>query len=268
MTLPSPAYCDLASPYNVSAMNRFSLVVILLLATLTFSGCNNPPPKPIASPSPSPSPSPPPSPPSAEAVAEAARYRQQGLQHRQQGRMDEAIVALQKAVELDPQSLSGHVLLGWTQHLTGEEDAAAAALKQALALDETHVPALNALGIVYLVDGQLQAAVKTHHRAAELKPDNEIAYYNLSLAYQRLGDDPQAVATAEKATELEPGNPHPWVALAIAHWDTNPEAAKQAYRQALQLDGRYREAGFLAHLEQAGFSPKQIQLTDAIRTAL
>lgn len=203
--------------------------------------------------------------PSPEDKAAASTLRVQGLDLRNQGRFEEAIATLQQAVELDSRELSGYVILGWTQHLAIQRDDAEATLLNALNYDPHHVPALNALGIVYLVDGQLDDAVHTHTQALDLKPDNEIAAYNLSLAYQRLQRYDEAIDHAVLATELEPDNPHPWVALAIAHESsTNHSEAVQAYQQALNLDSRYGSQAHLAHLEQAGFSSDQIQLTEAI----
>ena len=201
-------------------------------------------------------------PPSAEDKATAAALRAESITLRNQGQLDAAIATLQEAVLLDPDALGGYVILGWTQHLADQRAAAATTLLRALNRDANHVPALNALGIVYLVDGQLDAAVDTHRQAQILSPDNEIAAYNLSLAYQRLQTLDQAIEQATLATELEPNNPHPWVALAIAHYSNNDIAqAQQAYSQARRLDGRYGDRGFLNHLEQAGFSPEQIELT-------
>ena len=105
----------------------------------------------------------------------ASEYRALGLSYRAAAKYPEAIAALQKSVELEPQNLSGRVLLGWTQHLAGQKEAAADSLIQVLYRDPNSIPALNALGIVYLVSGKLNAAVFVHSWAATLEPKNEIA---------------------------------------------------------------------------------------------
>lgn len=203
------------------------------------------------------------------ALTSASEYRALGLSYRATGRYWEAIAAMKKAVELEPQNLSGRIVLGWTQHLAGQEDAAIDSLFQVLYRDPASVPALNALGIVYLVSGQLNAAVAVHAWAAFLDNKNEVAYYNLSLAFHRLQHYESAIATAKKAATLEPNNPHPLVALAIAYWDSGDRAAaKLTYRQAQNLDFRYGDRTFLTHLKKAGFSTEQIKKTAQILTAL
>jgi Flp pilus assembly protein TadD len=198
----------------------------------------------------------------------ASQYRQQGLSYRQQERFPEAIAAFEKAAELAPQDASARILLGWTQHLAGQETEAARSLWDAIYLNPSSVQAFNALGIVYLVRGDLSPAIASHSWAALLKPDNEIAYYNLSLAYHRQQLYAMAIANAMRAASLEPDNPHPLVAAAIAHWDNSDRtAAIKTYREALGIDGRYKDANFLDYLKEAGFSPDQIETSKQVLAA-
>ncbi|NMF62783.1 tetratricopeptide repeat protein [Brasilonema octagenarum] len=203
--------------------------------------------------------------PLASAANTAGDYRQLGLLYRQQGRLPEAITAMQKSVELEPKNLMGRVNLGWTLHLAGKEQQAAQSLWQAIYQKPTFVPAYNALGIVYLVDSNLTAAVLVHTLAAILKPDNEIAYFNLSLALDRLQIYNLAILTANRAAILEPNNPHPLVASAIAYWDNGAQnTAKKVYTKAIYLDSRYSDRTFLVNLKQAAFSQDQIKKTELI----
>lgn len=207
--------------------------------------------------------------PAVAATASASKYLQQGLLYRASQRYPEAIAALKKSVELEPQKISSRVILGWTLHLAGQEDAATQTLLQAAYLNPFNVPTFNALGIVLLVSGDLTDAAFVHSWAIILNPNNEIAYYNLSLAYHRLHQYSSAIATASRAATLEPTNPHPLVAFAIAYWDSGEHSlAQKAYRRALNLDPRYRDRTFLAHLKQAGFSPAQIQTTEQVLLSL
>lgn len=200
---------------------------------------------------------------------QASKYRELGLSYRQQNRFLEAIAALKKAVELDPQNINGRVNLGWTLHLAKQQESAAEELLQAVYHDPLAPPTFNALGIVYLVSGELTSAVAVHTWSAVLKPNNEIAYYNLSLAFHRLGLYDCAITTGSQAAVLESSNPHPLVAVAIAYWDNQqPSAAKQAYQKAITLDARYRNRNFLSHLEAAAFTPEQIKTAEEILSNL
>ncbi|PZV06881.1 MAG: hypothetical protein DCF22_22960 [Leptolyngbya sp.] len=207
--------------------------------------------------------------PSSAFAQPAADYRQQGLSLREQERYSEAIAALQKSVELEPQNLSGRVLLGWTQHKAGQTPIAEKTLLEAFNLNPFDVPTLNALGIVYLVGGKLNNAIAAHSWAALLKPNNEIAHYNLSLALERIGQYDWAIATAKEAAKLEPSNPHPLVAEAIAHLGNQETSlAQAAFRQAIAIDPRYSDSGFLTYLNEAGFSPNQILRSQQILRSL
>jgi tetratricopeptide (TPR) repeat protein len=206
----------------------------------------------------------------------AVDYRQQGLAYRSQGLWNEAMATLERAVNLDPNNLSGRVLWGWTAHLAGQDHQAAAILTANLERDPFHIETLNALGIVYLVQGKVWPAIVTHSWAGMLKPDNEIAFYNLSLGFQRVGLLDWSIATAEYASVLDPYNPHPLVALALAHGtqaaeqatveqDAVEKDAAEKVRTIVQatrrLDDRYSDLAFFDHLEEAGFSPEQITQT-------
>lgn len=195
----------------------------------------------------------------AVAATTASEYRQLGLLYRQQGRNQEAIAAMQKSVELEPENITGKINLGWTLHLSGQEQQAAKYLWQAIYQHPLQYSAYNALGIVYLVDGNLPAAVVIHTWAAILKPKNEIAFYNLSLALHRLKIFNIAITTANYAASLEPNNPHPLVASAIAYWDSGEQnLAKNTYQKAIYLDNRYKNSSFLINLKQAAFTQEQI----------
>jgi len=201
-------------------------------------------------------------------LSSASQYREQGLAYRRQARWRESIDAFQKAVELSPQDVSSHILLGWTLHLNGQDPDATRSLLTAVYLKPSSIQAFNALGIVFLVQGELPQAILTHTWAVWLKPDNEIAHYNLSLAYQRQGLYDWSIFHAQRAASLESDNPHPFVAESIAYWDSGDRtAAIKAYRQATSVDRRYNDAAFLDYLKEAGFSPGQIQTSKQVLAA-
>lgn len=195
----------------------------------------------------------------------AATYREQGLAYRAVGDLNQAIAALERSVELEPQNLQGLILLGWTQHLAGKGVEAAQVLWRALLQQPNLTEAANALGIVYLVRGELEVAILLHEWANLVRPNNEIAHYNLSLSYQLTAQIPLAIAHGKIAAELEPQNPHPLISLAVSYWqDQNSTAAVSAYKAALNLDQRYYQPDFVDQLNQAGFNSSQIAIAKVI----
>lgn len=113
---------------------RQFLLVIIKFTCLFLFGCQDvkspQPENTNSNPFPTPITSPPK--PSAELSKAASQYRQLALQYRSQQRYTEAIAALSKSVELDPQNLSGRVIFGWTLHLAGKPTEAIAALQKPL----------------------------------------------------------------------------------------------------------------------------------------
>ncbi len=200
------------------------------------------------------------------AVAQsAADYRQQGIQYRNQEQFPQAIAAFQKAVELDQKNLAGRIGLGWTLHLANRRKEAIDTLQSAILYNPFNIETFNALGIAYMMNGNLTNAVAAHTWATMLNPSNEIPYYNLSLSYERLAMYDWSIECAKRAAELEPNNPHPWVALAIAYQGQGDRtSAQQIYQQAINVDARYRDRGFLNYLGEAGFSSKQIKTAQQV----
>ena len=191
---------------------------------------------------------------------EAAKYRLQGLEYQSSGKLDLAIKAMEKSVQLDPANAIGKINLGWALHLANRDKQARVILEQAVLEHPQSLEALNALGIVYLVTGDLSKAVLTHNKAIELEPKDEIAHYNLSLAYHLLAKYDQGIAEGLAACRLEPNNPHPKLAVSL-NLSSKGDRVKSRfyYRLAINLDERYRNSGYLDQLKRAGFSRKQIE---------
>lgn len=195
----------------------------------------------------------------------ASEFRQRGLALRAQGNYGGAIGAFEQAIQLEPQNLDNQLLLGWTVYKAGDRDRAAQVLSQVTAKNPFAVNAWNALGIVDLVSGNVHSSVGSHLWATMLNPKNEVAHYNLSLALTRLQVFDRAIAHGEVATRLEPDNPHTWLALAIAQAATDSNQAKQHYRKAMALNPGLENPDIRAiDLQEAGFSPEQIQQVQAL----
>ncbi|MFH1783361.1 MAG: tetratricopeptide repeat protein [bacterium] len=66
----------------------------------------------------------------------------------------------------------------------GLYDEAINALQQALELDETDVSTLSALGTVYMYQGKSPDAIKTLQKAIEADPEAAVPHYVLAMIYE------------------------------------------------------------------------------------
>jgi tetratricopeptide (TPR) repeat protein len=107
-------------------------------------------------------------------------------------RPEEAIPALERALELGPGYLAGMARLG--DLLAGQDRVGEATrrYRDALALDPSCIPCLVGLGQMALQDRDYAAAVAHLEQALELAPGAATIRYPLALAYRGLGEDGKA----------------------------------------------------------------------------
>ncbi len=104
-----------------------------------------------------------------------------------EGRLPEAIAALEHARELAPDDLPSLLRLA-TAHLEqGERDTARRLFERALELEPDSAPALDGLGRVAAAAGDAAAAAGYFERVLELQPFATSVNHALGLAYRKLG---------------------------------------------------------------------------------
>ncbi|MGH9657600.1 MAG: tetratricopeptide repeat protein, partial [Bryobacteraceae bacterium] len=136
-----------------------------------------------------------------------------------QGRVDEAIAGIRRALEFDPLSVFLHHHAAW----------------------------------VYIQARRYEDAIEQCRRALELDPNYGLAHYWFGLASYHRGEIPQARERIETAQRLMPGNPFaPAVLVACDAAEGRPERAR-AYLEEAQRPGRegYIEAYALAWIHVA-----------------
>jgi protein O-GlcNAc transferase len=141
----------------------------------------------------------------------------------------------------------------------GKAGEAIALLEKAYELDADSVPTLINLGGAHVMTGRHKKAIPLLEAARDAEPDNPMIWTNLAAAY--LGNPVlatseqqlQAITAFEKALELNPAAPHVHYNLGLIFLDRDePELAVAAFRQAIQanpLDGDARR--WLLRLETA-----------------
>lgn len=192
-------------------------------------------------------------------------------------RYDEALGALEVALDLDPAHLQSHVATGdayLKKGDLGEAEASyyrslklrpafpegldglgrifeaksndAKAIEQyqaAIASNRGFAPAYTHLGDLYLRQLRFEEAVMLLEEAVSIRPDYAPGLNRLALAYGKLGLDNQAVATIQRAIELEPKSAsHPATLGELQLVKGFIASAEQSFRDALALDPALPEA--------------------------
>jgi tetratricopeptide (TPR) repeat protein len=116
----------------------------------------------------------------------AKDYLARGRQMFDQGRLNEAIRELSRAVSLDSRLSEAHNLLAVAYDRKGLPDRARDSFERALD-HEPDAQTLNNLGYSLYLNGNYRAAVARLKRAAKLAPADERIWNNLALAQCRLG---------------------------------------------------------------------------------
>jgi len=158
----------------------------------------------------------------------------------------EAIVELEKAVQLRPDDAAAWSDLGGMRRLAADRDGAKEALKKAVELNPDDSVAQYRLGQLYLEQGQPRSAL-AHLRKAVVGNDTDIAtLYNLERALRKLGNIDEADRIAKQVTEIRKQSTH-GAAVGLEASRLNDEgiqleksgdvhAALAKYRSALDLD--------------------------------
>ncbi len=84
----------------------------------------------------------------------------------------------------------------------GKLDEAIAAYRKALELDPRHGEALHGLAQAYFAKEDFDNSIATARRILEIEPEDVLAYTSISRAYQRKGMIPEAEEAGNKARIL------------------------------------------------------------------
>jgi tetratricopeptide (TPR) repeat protein len=98
-----------------------------------------------------------------------------------QGKTEEAIIALQEARSANPKDVNLILTEAQLYIKLDQMDKFGALMKEAVKLDPTNPTLFFNLGVVNAGEGKMDAAVKYYKKAIELKPDYGDAYMNLAV---------------------------------------------------------------------------------------
>jgi tetratricopeptide (TPR) repeat protein len=182
-------------------------------------------------------------------------YNSLGVILKSQGKIDDAIEALRKAVLIDPHYADAHYNLGITLQNRGKLDEAIEAYTQALLLNPQYAEAHNNIGVALYSKGQIDRAIEVFIKALSIHPHYAEAYYNLGNALQSKNKVDHAITAYEKALLLNPQYVDAYNNLGVVlKAQGKIEKAIESYTKALSINphhaGVYNNLG--AALKEQG----------------
>ena len=135
----------------------------------------------------------------------ADTHYRRALEHRKQGRLEEALAALRKSREQSPDSVEIHATLGFVAEEMNRLDQAAAHYQRALEIDPRFPEALNHLGALRLRQQRYTEALTHFQTLIEIQPDFAKVYSGMGVALFNLNRSEEAVRSFDKALSLDPG---------------------------------------------------------------
>jgi len=106
----------------------------------------------------------------------------------QEGRTEEAVLALQQALAVDPDLAKTHFFLGQAHKTLGHYDTALEQFRRAAKLYPRDRVVLNQIGRVLFLKRRYEEAIQELERVLAIDPEDLQAHYNLMLCYQGMGD--------------------------------------------------------------------------------
>jgi tetratricopeptide (TPR) repeat protein len=153
-----------------------------------------------------------------------------------EGDYDPAIVALTKAIELDPDNLLAYDRRGIAHGRKYEYDDAIVDFTKAIEIDDRYAGAYNNRALSLYKKSMLDEAITDYNKAIELSPDIAIFYANRGLAQYHKGEFAQAVSDYSKAIMLEPADSETYNDRGEAYLELREyEKASVDFTQALAL---------------------------------
>lgn len=148
-----------------------------------------------------------------------------------------AMLLMETAIDLYPDNQQLLFEYGLLLEKNGKSDQAIVMMEKVLELEPNHAEALNYIGYTWADKNvHLEQALEYILRADALKPNNGFIIDSLGWVYYRLGNFPQAIQELERSLLLIPDDPHIYEHLGDVYHSLQrfPEALK-VYKKAHEL---------------------------------
>ncbi|NJL66207.1 MAG: tetratricopeptide repeat protein [Microcoleus sp. SM1_3_4] len=161
------------------------------------------------------------------------------------GKLEEAIGACQKAIEIQPKAALAYKIMGNATQAMGKLDAARCWYAQALEIDPNFAEVHANLGSLHAQQKQWQKSIVCYQKAIEIKPDLAAAHRNLARVLLQSGQQKAGAKCWYEALTLDINwaKPEEHFTLGNTLLELGElEKAIACYRRAIQLQPNYGDA--------------------------
>ena len=173
----------------------------------------------------------------------AIGYTMAGITLGHQGKFQEGIDALEKAISYDGKLAYPHASLADIYLRQGSYDKAMLSLQHAFAIDPSSAEARSVSAIAKAGRNGHAAATKEFEEANKSGPASAIGSYNLGLNYLQQGRVADAERLLRESIRIDPRMVAAYSDLAIAQgMQGKLRESEQTLREAIRLDGKHQQA--------------------------
>jgi tetratricopeptide (TPR) repeat protein len=173
----------------------------------------------------------------------ATAHNNLGIHLLEEGRVDEALLHFQAALQIRPGYADGHFNLGLALRQEGRVDEAISQYQNALQIRPRYAAAHNNLGLAFLQKGKVDEAIAHFQNALQIKPGYADAHFNLGNALQQKGRVDEAISQYQEGLQSKPDSAPGQCVLGIALLQKGRvDEAISHLQKALQIDPGYAPA--------------------------
>jgi choline-sulfatase len=157
--------------------------------------------------------------------------------YREQGRLEDAAHALERALAIDPEDAAAAALLGAYLNEGGQPQRAVAVLQPYTAVEEPDVDVVIAQGVAYAQLGRPGDALRSFERARQLDPGNPMPLVNVATVQLGARRYDEARQSLQEALLLNPRLARTHNALGVVEAETGHTAeAIVRWKRAVELE--------------------------------
>ena len=170
-------------------------------------------------------------------------YNIAGAANRYLGKLEEAIVAYNKAISIKPEYADAYNNIGNALKDQGKLGEALVAYNKAISIKPEYADAYNNMGVTLHEQGKLEEAIEAYNKTISINPNYADAYSNMGVTLHEQGKLEEAIETYNKTISINPNSVDAYNNIGVTLKEQGKlEEAIEAYYKAISIKPEYAEA--------------------------